>query len=124
MLKPSSVPADGVMPDLGDPQVRPVRGPPARAADDVARVTLQVVHDRDRIASGLNDIVVRRLFSAGLALEMAMQLMGDHQAVANAQQALAELDLAIRDIRNVVFDHHQHDLGSDERPKWGRANTM
>jgi signal transduction histidine kinase len=124
MLKPPSVPADGVMPDLGDPRVRPVRGSPARAADDVARVTLQVVHDRDRIASGLNDVVVRRLFSAGLALEMAMQLMGDHQAVANAQQALAELDLAIRDIRNVVFDHHQDDLGSDERPKWGRATTM
>jgi signal transduction histidine kinase len=65
---------------------------------------LLLVQDRDRITGGMNDLVVHRLFSAGLALEMALGLMGDHPGAGKVQDAIGELDLAIRDVRNVVFD--------------------
>jgi hypothetical protein len=40
----------------------------------------------------MNDIVVRRLFSAGLALEAVAGLMGDHGAAGKVQEAISELD--------------------------------
>jgi signal transduction histidine kinase len=41
---------------------------------------LRLAGDRDRIAGELSDIVVRRLFSAGLALEAALALTGEPRA--------------------------------------------
>jgi signal transduction histidine kinase len=76
---------------------------------ETADVTLRLVQEHDRIAEGLNDIVVRRLFSAGLALEMALGLIGEHPGAGKVQEAIGELDLAIRDVRNVVFDHCRPD---------------
>jgi signal transduction histidine kinase len=70
---------------------------------------LLLVQDRDRIAGDMTDLVVRRLFSAGLALETALGLMGDHPGAGKVQDAVGELDLAIRDVRNVVFDLRQPD---------------
>jgi len=70
---------------------------------------LLLVQDRDRIAGDMTDIVVRRLFSAGLALETALGLIGDHPGAGKVQDAIGELDLAIRDVRNVVFDLRQPD---------------
>jgi two-component system, NarL family, sensor histidine kinase DevS len=72
-------------------------------------VVVRLAHDRDRIAEGMNDIPVHRLFSAGLCLEAALGLMGDHPAAGKVQDAVGELDLAIADIRTVVFDHRQPD---------------
>lgn len=77
---------------------------PTRSDDEVA---LRLVHEYDRIAGGLNDVVVRRLFSAGLALDMALGLMGENPGAGKVREAAGELDLAIREIRNVVFDHCQ-----------------
>jgi signal transduction histidine kinase len=70
---------------------------------------LRLAEDRDRIAGELSDIVVRRLFSAGLALEAALGLIGEHRAAGRVQHAVSELDLAIRDIRDVVFDSRRPD---------------
>ena len=73
-------------------------------------MTLRLAQDRDRIAMALNDIVIHRVFSAGLALETALGLLDSPRgAAAKIQDALGELDLAIRDVRNVLFDHHQLD---------------
>lgn len=77
---------------------------PTRPDDEVA---LRLAQEYDRIAGGLNDVVVRRLFSAGLALDMALGLMGENPGAGKVREAVGELDLAIRDIRNVVFDHCQ-----------------
>ena len=82
---------------------------PAREGGDWADAMLLLVQDRDRIAAGMNDLVVHRLFSAGLALETALGLMGDHPGAGKVQEAVGELDLAIRDVRNVMFDLHQPD---------------
>jgi signal transduction histidine kinase len=84
-----------------------------------AEVTLLLVQDRDRIAGALNDVVIHRLVSAGLALETALGLLDDHRGAAGkVREAVGELDLAIRDIRHVVFDHHQPDPPSAGPPGW------
>ena len=104
MHSSASVPRDGVIPGLCEPRIRPASGPSAGQAGDSAEVTLRLVQDRDRIAGDMNDIVVRRLFSAGLALETALRLMGGHPGAVKVQEAIGELDLTIRDFRNVLFD--------------------
>lgn len=68
-------------------------------------MTLRLVEDRDRIAEGLNALVVRRLFSTGLALEAALGLMGEHPAAERIEFAVTQLDRAIGDLRNVIFDN-------------------
>jgi len=78
-------------------------------------MTLRLAPDRDQIAQGINDIVVRRLFTAGLALEAVAALMGDHHAAGKVQEAISELDLAVRDLRDMVFDHHRPDLPKAEQ---------
>ena len=60
-----------------------------------------------RVGEGIHEMVVSRLFSAGLALETALGLMGDHPVAGRIQEAISELDLMIRDYRTALFDHHQ-----------------
>jgi hypothetical protein len=94
------------------PRVRPTRGPPAssgrapagRGAPGPAEVIRQLAEDHEQIAQGLSDVVVRRLFSAGLDLQAALALIGDHRVAGKIEQVLGELDLAIRDLRDAVFD--------------------
>ena len=106
----------GAMPELDEGSIRPTRDPPPERASDWAEAAPLIAQDRDRIAAGMTDIVVRRLFAAGLALETALFLIGGHPGAGNVQEAIGELDLAIRDIRNVVFDHHQPDPLSGGQP--------
>jgi hypothetical protein len=95
------------------PRVQPTRGPPPASpqapedgsATGPAEATLDLVEDRERIAVGLNDVVLRRLVSAGLVLQGALGLMGDHPASGKICHAMDELDQAIRDIRGAIFDH-------------------
>ena len=61
--------------------------------------------DRKRIALGLNDVVVRRLLTAGQDLQAALGLMGDHPASGKIRHAVDEMDQAVRDIPDTVFDH-------------------
>ena len=104
MHSSSAVLGDVVIPELDKPRIRPTSDPPPGRAGS-AEVTLRLVEDHDRIAEGMNDIVVHRLFSAGLSLETALGLMGDHRGAAKVREAIGELDLAIRDFRNVLFDY-------------------
>jgi signal transduction histidine kinase len=99
----------GAIPEPDEVSIRPTRDPPPGRAGDWADAMLHQVQDRDRIAGDMNDLVVHRLFSAGLALQMALGLMGDHPGAGKVQDAVGELDLAIRDVRNVVFDLRQPD---------------
>jgi signal transduction histidine kinase len=69
-----------------------------------ADVTRYLLEDRDRIAQGMNDVVVQRIFSAGLTLQLALGLLGDQRGTREIRQAVDELDRAIRDIREIVFD--------------------
>lgn len=101
------LPCDGAISGLSETSARP--------AHDLAEATLLLqdhglLRDHGRIARGMSDIVVHRLFSAGLALETALKLIGDHPGVSKIQEAIGELDLAIRDFRNSAFDHRHPDL--------------
>ena len=112
-----SVPlCDGAMPELDEASIRPTHDPPPGRADAWAEATLLLVQDRDRIAAAMNDLVVRRLFAAGLVLETALGLIGDHPGAGKVREAIGGLDLAIRDVRNVVFDHQQADPISGAHP--------
>jgi len=98
------------------PGVQPTRGPPpgspqapeGGSATGPAEVTLALAEDHERIALGLNDVVVRPLFTLGLDLQAALGLIGDHLASSKICHAVDELDQAIRDIRAIqdtILDH-------------------
>ena len=74
--------------------------------------------DRERIATGLNDVVVRRLRTAGEDLQAALGLTVGHPANGKIRHAVDELDQAIRDIRDTVFDRP-----SGERPPLDTSST-
>jgi hypothetical protein len=77
---------------------------------------LLLVQDRDRTAGAVNDLVVRRLFCAGLAPGTAPGLTGGHPGAGKAREAIGELDLAIRDVGNIACDHRQPDPPSGGFP--------
>jgi signal transduction histidine kinase len=106
----------GAIPEPDEVSLRPTRDPPPGRAGDWVEAALLLAQDRDRIAAAMTDIVVRRLFTAGLTLETALGLMGGHPGAGKVQEAIGQLDLAIRDVRNAVFDHHQPDPLSGGRP--------
>ena len=110
------MPADGAIRESGDPAVRLVRGPPRGRSGESAEVALHLAQEHDRIAAGMNEIVVRRLFSAGLSLQTALGLMDGYRAAGKVQEAIGELDLAITDFRDVLFDHHQPGPPPDGQP--------
>ena len=108
---------DGAMTEPDEPRILPAHGPLPGRAGDLAEVTLRLAQDRDRIAGALNDVVIYRIVSAGLTLETALGLLDGHRGPADkVREALSELELAIRDVRNVVFDHHEPDPPSGGRP--------
>ena len=76
----------GALAEPDEASIRPTRDPPPGRAGDWADVMLLLARDRDRIAGGMNDLVVHRLFSAGLALEMALGLIGDHPGAGKVQE--------------------------------------
>jgi Histidine kinase len=107
VLSAATTPAPAV------PRVRPTRDPPPGnpqapehgCATGPAEAIPGQAEDRERIAGGLNDVVVHRLLTAGLDLQTALGLMGDHPASGKICHAVDELDQAIRDIRDTIFDH-------------------
>jgi hypothetical protein len=109
---PGVVSATTTTPAPAVPRVQPTRGPPPgdpQPPEDgnavgPAKASLDLAEDYEPIAPGLND-VVRRLLSAGLDLQAALRLMGDHPASSKICHAVDELDQAVRDIRDTVFDH-------------------
>ena len=99
-------------PAPAEPRVQPSRGPPPGSPQAVeggaaapAKAILNLVEDRERIALGLNDVVVRRLFTVGLDLQAVLGVIGDDPMSDKICHAVNELDQAIRDIRDAIFDH-------------------
>lgn len=80
------------------------RDPPEGATAGPAEISGHLARERERIALGLTDVVVRRLFAAGLDLQAALALTVDDRAAGKVDHAIGELDQAIRDIRDTVFN--------------------
>jgi signal transduction histidine kinase len=73
-------------------------------ATSAAALTPYRTEVHDRIALRLNDVVIQRIFAAGLDLHRAVGRVGDQRGAREICHALGDLDHAIRDIRDLVFD--------------------
>jgi signal transduction histidine kinase len=78
--------------------------PHVNGAAGSAEQTRYLAEDRDRIAQGMTDVVVRRIFAAGLDLQAALGLIGEHRGASKIWHAIDELDQAVREIRDTIFD--------------------
>jgi signal transduction histidine kinase len=96
---PAAVAAEPVAaPDA--PDVLVSRGPPSVDGPPVSsELARSRAEDHTRIAQDLNDLVVCRIFAAGLDLHAALELIGDHRGASQICRAIGELDNVIRDIR-------------------------
>jgi signal transduction histidine kinase len=80
----------------------------AQAVTD--REELMLVTDRDRIARDLHDLVIQRLFATGLHLQGARRTATGDDIKTRLDDAVADLDVTIRDIRSTIFNLEQsHD---------------
>lgn len=67
------------------------------------REQLVVFSDRDRIARDLHDVVIQRLFAAGLSIQSLRRFTSGEPALARIDAVTAELDETIRDLRNTIY---------------------
>lgn len=67
------------------------------------RQRLAVLEDRDRIARDLHDLVIQRLFGVGLGLQGASHVPGAEAVAPRLEQAVADLDATIADLRRSIF---------------------
>ncbi|MXM64723.1 PAS domain S-box protein [Streptomyces sp. HUCO-GS316] len=78
----------------------------AQAELAAARADREVMAERDRIARDLHDMVIQRVFGAGLALQStAARLPGP--GADRIHGVIGELDATIRELRTTIFDLHQ-----------------
>ncbi len=68
------------------------------------RAEMAVVSDRDRIARDLHDVVIQRLFAAGLHLQKTRSMADDDILGARLDLTMKDLDQTIRDIRGTIFE--------------------
>jgi signal transduction histidine kinase len=78
-----------------------------------AQQQLAVFGDRDRIARDLHDRVIQRLFATGLQLQSTLRRTPDPVVQRRIQQAVADLDETVREIRTSIFDLHTTGEGAE-----------
>lgn len=71
-----------------------------------------LVADRDRIARDLHDTVIQRLFATGLQLQGLRRGTVSDEVSERLDEAVADLNTTIRDIRSTIFELRQDDGGS------------
>lgn len=91
-----------------DLDMGPVFGSHVALALELARAhrmreQIAVFSDRDRIARDLHDVVIQRLFAAGLSIQSLRRYMTDESAARTIQAVTAELDGTIRELRNTIY---------------------
>ena len=72
-----------------------------RAQDELNR--LSVLDERERIGRELHDGVIQSLFSVGMGLQATAVRSRDPEVESRVEAAVAEIDRAIRDLRNYIF---------------------
>lgn len=72
-----------------------------RARED--REQLIVIGDRERIARDLHDLVIQRLFAAGMSLQITAPLVNQPVALERISDTIDSIDETIREIRNTIF---------------------
>jgi signal transduction histidine kinase len=77
------------------------------AAAQRDRSRLAVLEDRDRIARDLHDLVIQRLFSVGLTVQVAAREAVKPQVRERLEQVVDDLDGTIKDVRSAIFRLHE-----------------
>lgn len=85
----------------------------ARARHD--RDLLTLLSDRERIARDMHDHVIQRLFATGLSLEAASRLAVHPEVRRRVTEGVDNLDLAIKDIRQAIYELHSPEVRSNFR---------
>lgn len=67
------------------------------------RERLAVYEDRDRIARDLHDLVIQRIFSAGMTLQGTQRRATDPAVTRGIEAAIDQLDATIAEIRTAIF---------------------
>ena len=78
----------------------------AREAEATARAQRELIAERDRIARDLHDLVIQRVFGAGLALQGVLGLIRQPRAAARVRTVVTDLDATIRELRTAIFALH------------------
>jgi hypothetical protein len=118
----ADVPAGGQQPSANGAGTSPLSSPVSASQVSTSQVSTSQVSastvstspspgDRhDRMTRRMNDVVVRRIFAAGLDLQAALGLIGEDRAATDLRaaskicHATDELDQAIRDLRVILFE--------------------
>ena len=92
----------------------------ALALERIHRLREQVVvfSDRDRIARDLHDLVIQRLFAAGLSVQSLRHFTTGESALSRIDAVTEELDTSIRDLRNTIYS--LQDNSREREPLSGR----
>jgi PAS domain S-box-containing protein len=67
------------------------------------RDRVRMLEDRERIGRDLHDVVIQRLFAAGMELQSIAPSLGATEAVDVVQHTIDELDATIRELRSAIF---------------------
>ncbi|QHK22159.1 GAF domain-containing protein [Pseudarthrobacter psychrotolerans] len=91
-----------------DMEMGPVFGSHVALALELARAhrmreQIAVFSDRDRIARDLHDLVIQRLFAAGLSIQSLRRYMTGDSAASTIRTVTGELDETIRELRNTIY---------------------
>jgi signal transduction histidine kinase len=77
------------------------------------REQIAVFSDRDRIARDLHDLVIQRVFAAGLSIQSLRRYMTDGSGAATIQTVTDELDETIRELRNTIYSLSDSETGKE-----------
>lgn len=73
----------------------------ARARQELSRLAL--LEDRERMAHDFHDLVIQRLFAAGMSLHAVQSLTDDEEISGRVGQVITEIDHAITELRSAIF---------------------
>ena len=99
---------DEAVPEPGTDQVLASLASQAVLAYELASVRSQrdlllISADRERIARDLHDLVIQRLFGAGLRLQGALALIDNETVSTRISSTIDDLDATIKEIREAIF---------------------
>lgn len=73
------------------------------AADAERELSIRMLQDRERLAADLHDLVIQRLFAAGMGLQSIQPLVSESVVAGRLAHTVAELDQAIAELRGAIF---------------------
>lgn len=103
---------------ITDLEMAPVFGSHVALALELARAhrmreQIAVFSDRDRIARDLHDLVIQRLFAAGLSIQSLRRYMTDGSGASTIRTVTDELDETIRELRNTIYSLSDSETGKE-----------